>query len=110
MFGVRLGSDVEVVIYRSICELVNNTVKHANASFININLNKNNNIIDILYDDDGTGCNIEDILEEQTEGMGLQNMLSRISSINGYLEMDSEKGKGFHAYISINTSKIYDKT
>ncbi|MCK5169664.1 MAG: sensor histidine kinase [Bacteroidales bacterium] len=110
MFGLRLENNVEIVVFRSICELVNNTVKHANASLININLNIKNDIIDILYDDDGAGCNIEDILEEQTDGMGLQNMLSRISSINGYLEMDSEKGKGFHAYISINTSKIYDKT
>ena len=110
MFGIRLDNDVEIVVYRSICELVNNTVKHAKASLINISLNIKNDIIDILYDDDGTGCNIEETLEGQTEGMGLQNMLSRISSINGYLEMDSKKGKGFHAYFSINTSKTYDKT
>lgn len=102
-FAQRFKNDVEVVIYRSICELVNNSVKHARANLININLNFNltKSIIDILYDDDGIGCDIESILNGNTEGTGLQNLISRISSINGYLEIESEKEKGFHAYISI---------
>ena len=61
------------------------------------------------YDDDGDGCNIEEILEGKTLGMGLQNVLSRISSINGYVEMSSEKGKGFHAYINIKTIETDDE-
>ena len=111
MFGKRLENDLELVIYRSICELVNNTVKHAKASYININLNIsiNSDVIDLLYDDDGIGCNIDDILKGKTVGTGLQNMVSRISSINGYLEMNSAKGKGFHTYINFKTDKINDK-
>lgn len=109
MFDVRMESEIEVVVYRSICELVNNTVKHANASEIKINLNFKNGLLDILYDDDGDGCNIEEILDGKTKGMGLQNVISRISSINGYVEMSSELGKGFHAYINIKTSKADDK-
>lgn len=111
LYAQRLENDAEVVVYRSICELVNNTVKHAQAELININLNFNfnKNILDILYDDDGIGCDVENILNGNTEGMGLQNLISRISSINGYLEIESNKGKGFHAYISINMEDRYEK-
>lgn len=110
MFDMRLDNDLEVVIYRSICELINNTVKHAKAGQIKINLNFNEakNVLDLLYDDDGMGCNIDEIIEGQTGGTGLQNMVSRISAINGYIEMDSKEGEGFHAYISIKTDKILD--
>jgi len=109
MFGVRMESEVEIVVYRSICELVNNTIKHAHAQLITINLNFNNHLIDILFDDDGSGCNIEEIIAGNTKGTGLQNVLSRISSINGYVEMNSEPGKGFHAYINIKTNKTDEK-
>lgn len=111
MSDIRLENDVEVVIYRSVCELVNNTLKHAQAKVIRINMNYNTNkkIIDVLYDDDGIGCDIDHILNGKTEGMGLQNLNSRISSINGYLEIESDKGKGFHAYISIKV-KDNEKT
>jgi signal transduction histidine kinase len=109
MFGVRMESEVEIVVYRSICELVNNTIKHGKARFITINLNYNNDLIDILFDDDGRGCNIEEIIAGNTKGTGLQNVLSRISSINGYVEMNSEAGKGFHAYINIKTNNTDEK-
>lgn len=105
MFGKRLESEVEIILYRTVCELVNNTIKHAKAGKININLNLKHHIIDLLYDDDGVGCSIEAILDGETAGMGLQNMISRISSINGFLELESEKQKGFHAYVSIRTEK-----
>jgi signal transduction histidine kinase len=110
MFSVRLESDLEVVIYRSICELVNNSLKHAQADLITINLNIRNDIIDILYDDNGKGCNIDRILEGQTKGMGLQNMSSRISSKNGYLKINSENNEGFHAFISLKTDRTNEKT
>lgn len=108
MFGERLDNDLEVIIYRSVCELVNNTVKHAKAKHIKINLNQisSKNVVDLLYDDDGIGCNMDEITEGHSKGIGLQNMVSRISAINGYIEMDSKKGAGFHAYISIKTKNI----
>lgn len=108
MYDARLDNDIEVVVYRSVCELINNTVKHAKAKNININLyfNKHSKILDILYDDDGVGCNVEKILNGNTRGMGLQNIESRVASINGFLEIESSRGKGFHAYISINTNNI----
>jgi signal transduction histidine kinase len=106
-YDQRFENEIETVIYRSVCELVNNTIKHANASDITINLNYNTHskIIDLLYDDNGIGCNVEEILKGQIEGMGLQNISSRISSINGFLEIESSKNKGFRAYFNIKTDK-----
>lgn len=108
MGELRLETDLEVLIYRSVCELINNTIKHANAENVNINLNYNhhNKILDILYDDDGIGCKIDEILNGNTKGMGLQNIESRISSVNGFIDIESKEEKGFHAYISIKTDII----
>ncbi len=108
MFNTRLDQDIEVVVYRSICELINNSIKHAKANNISINLNYNEQkkVLDILYDDDGVGFNLDEEFNNQLKGMGLQNIESRIASINGFLELESNVGKGFHAYININANKI----
>lgn len=108
MYDARLDNNIEVVVYRTVCELINNTVKHSKAKNISINLNfnKHSNVLDILYDDDGVGCNVEKILNGETHGMGLQNIKSRVESISGFIDIESDRGKGFHAYISINTNNI----
>jgi len=106
-YDKRFENEIEAVIYRSVCELVNNTIKHASASNISINLNYNTHskVIDLLYDDNGIGCNVEEIFSEHNKGMGLQNISSRVSSINGFLEIESIKNTGFHAYVNIKTDK-----
>ena len=108
MRELRFETNLEILIYRSVCELINNTIKHAQAENVNINLtyNHNNNILDILYDDDGIGCNIDEILNGNTIGMGLQNIVSRISSVNGFINIESKIDNGFHTYISIKTDII----
>ena len=45
-------------------------------------------------------------MQGNNKGMGLQNIESRISSVNGFIEIESEKEKGFHAYISVKTEYI----
>ena len=104
----RLQNNVEVVVYRAVCELINNTVKHSGARNVSINLSYNisNKVLDIFYDDDGQGCKISEILEGETLGMGLQNIQSRISTLDGFINFESKLDNGFHAYISVNTDLI----
>lgn len=100
----RFDSDMEVVLYRVLCELMNNTIKHARAKKIGIRLVKEDKSITIVYQDNGKGLNKDKILEGPgTRGMGLSNIFSRINSLKGEIVLDSEPGKGMKVTIKVKT-------
>ncbi|MEA1885825.1 MAG: histidine kinase [Bacteroidota bacterium] len=98
----RFDSDIEAVIYRSACELINNSLKHSGASNISIDLNIHGNFIILQYRDDGRGFDAEIIESEENMGMGLSNIQTRVKSVNGIFVLDSNKGEGMHSLIKIN--------
>jgi signal transduction histidine kinase len=97
----RFESNTEVVLYRVICELINNTLKHAGATSIKITLEKQHDMITCLYKDNGKGFDMNEISLHNQSGMGYSNILSRINSLKGTFEMDAEKGKGTQAIIIV---------
>ncbi len=97
----RFDSNVETVLYRATCELINNTIKHAEASSIDISLEKIQRTIVIKFDDNGKGFDQEKALSNPDKGMGLSNISSRITSINGLFIINSKPGDGVHAIIKV---------
>ncbi|MFV0522243.1 MAG: sensor histidine kinase [Mangrovibacterium sp.] len=97
----RFDKDIEIVLYRVICELINNTIKHAAAENIFIDLNINEKMITIAYHDDGIGMDIEQLEKQSQEGMGISNIFSRISSLRGNIDMKSKSEKGFDINITV---------
>ncbi len=97
----RFESNTEVVLYRVICELINNTLKHAGATQIRISLEKKTNMIICQYKDNGKGFDINEISANNGSGMGYSNMQTRINSLKGNFEMNTEKGKGTKAIIMV---------
>ncbi len=97
----RFDSDVEVVLYRVVCELINNSFKHSGCSKIDISLVREGGILQLRYSDNGKGFNIQSTTV--SGGMGLSNITSRINSLNGTLKLTSNEGKGMRAAIDINT-------
>ncbi len=93
----------EYVLYRIVQELLNNTLKHADAKNVNIELNQFEDEINLIYEDDGTGFELSGV---KSDGIGLQNMNNRISSINGEIQFDSKPGSGTTAIISIPLTHI----
>ena len=83
-------------------ELINNTIKHAEAKNINISFSTDNNRLAIHYTDDGKGFDVENVHKQTFKGIGLQNIKNRIESIDGKLLIDSEKGKGMQVEIIID--------
>ena len=100
----RFETSTEVVLYRVLCELINNTIKHAEASRIDIKLMRMPETITIAYEDDGIGFVTEEILNSETSGMGYSNMHSRIHSLKGKIEIYSDKNQGTKAYITVPTT------
>ncbi len=97
----RFDSNIETVMYRATCEMINNTIKHANATEVNISLEKIQRTIVIKYDDNGKGFDSEKTVMEPNSGMGLSNIASRMNSINGMFVYNSAPGDGFHAVIKV---------
>ena len=100
----RFENNIEVVLYRVVCELINNTIKHARAKKIEINLNIEEKNLTIVYKDNGKGFNKEKLLENPSNsGMGFSNIFSRINSLKGEISVDSEPGKGTFVTIKVGT-------
>jgi len=94
----RIKPEIESSIYRIVKELINNTIKHAQAKSIIIDLKINTQAITVTYHDDGIGFDL-DVINKKT-GMGLFNILSRIKSLNGMYEFP-EANKGMKILLKI---------
>ena len=98
----RFDTDVEVILYRVICELINNSLKHAACTSINLSLSQNGSELALDYTDDGRGFNPQAMMDC---GMGLSNISSRINSLGGVFDIASAKGRGMRAAIRVNTQE-----
>ncbi|MDE6451632.1 MAG: sensor histidine kinase [Odoribacter sp.] len=97
----RFGYNAEVILYRVICELINNTLRHAAASRVSIDIQLEEGCLYLEYTDNGIGFDVQTIARH--DGMGLNNMRYRLQSGNGDIEIVSEHGKGMraNAYIKV---------
>ena len=98
----RYDTDVEVILYRVICELINNSLKHSGCTAINLSLSQNGPELTLDYSDNGRGFNPQAMMDC---GMGLSNISSRINSLGGSCSITSSKGKGMQAAIRVNTQE-----
>jgi PAS domain S-box-containing protein len=105
VFEQRLNPNVEVVIFRVVKELVNNTIKHALASMIEIFLLRTEKTLSLIYSDNGVGFEINKILDDKTSGMGLSNIINRIHSVNGKLKIESQPRKGIQVKIEVDLNE-----
>jgi PAS domain S-box-containing protein len=84
----RLSSVFEISIYRVITECINNSLKHSSASEISIGLNIMENMLSLVYTDNGKGFDVKKVLEGRS-GMGLYNMRNRINKLGGKINFQS---------------------
>ena len=95
--------NMELILFRVLTELINNTLKHSSADHINISLvSADENLLDVLYEDNGEGFSADEVMEKQGEGMGLKNIASRIKSINGMLNFSGGDDRGLVVRIRLS--------
>jgi signal transduction histidine kinase len=102
LFGKRFNEEIEVIIYRVICELINNTIKHANAKNIEMHLNNQDENILLIYSDDGIGFDSSEVIHGTSKGTGYSNMMSRLRSIKGTIEVESHTNAGTRAIVRVS--------
>lgn len=90
---------LNLVIYRVIQELLNNAIKHSQADKVELYLQDLESGFDLIYRDNGIGCNISEI--GYSTSMGLQGIRSRIEAFDGQVIIDSDINKGLFIQIKI---------
>ena len=90
--GRRFPRQIELHFYRIICELINNTVKHAGASKSFVKLKYSRSGLTLDYTDNGKGYNVDDI-GKKPGGMGIGNILHRVSLIDAKIRFSRKKEK-----------------
>ena len=91
---------IELALYRTAQELVNNALKHAKASVISIQLQVRNNNLVLQVSDNGIGFDLAET-NKPDRGIGIKNIESRISVIKGKIKFDVQKGRGSSFEITI---------
>ena len=88
----RLNASTEVMLFRILQELLNNIIKHSQASEAIIQFNREGNRLSVTVEDNGRGFNMA-----ETDGkthIGLSSVESRVSYLNGKLSIESQKEVG----------------
>lgn len=93
----RLDERLEIVLYRCAYELINNAIKYAEATSINVQLVIDHGLVLITIHDDGIGFDPDKI----SSGSGLNNIRTRISAYNGIMLIHSAPGKGTEVNLEI---------
>lgn len=92
-----LSEQLKIDLYRALQELLSNAIKHGKATLITLRFYDGKNSLKISFSDNGKGFNPRNM----KQGMGLQNIRSRIESHHGYFLMESSEGNGCSSLISI---------
>lgn len=90
---IRLTDSQAINLYRISQEIIHNTIKHAEASELIIELRQDKDKIVLATRDDGKGFSYDEKSGE-AKGMGLQNLLRRAEIIGGKMFFESQKGRG----------------
>lgn len=88
--------NTELQLYRLIKEVLNNTIRHAKPSFIEINIENSENMLNVIILHNGLGITTDEIIRyaENSKGLGLKSILTRIGLLNGTIEFSqAEDGR-----------------
>lgn len=97
----KLQANMELGLYRVCMELIQNTIKHADATAIHLWLGVTGTSITFHYTDNGKG------LPESTSstGMGHKNCEARVQALNGHLKIGNQNENGMFVQITIPLEK-----
>lgn len=97
----RLTKQQELALYRILQELVNNTLKHAQATQINLSYKVLPAGLTMFYQDNGIGYSIN-ANDNKSKGIGTKSIESRANAINANFQFESTLGQGMSFTLTIN--------
>ncbi|NDK57432.1 sensor histidine kinase [Pontibacter fetidus] len=102
----RIEPKTELFLYRVVQELLNNTLKHAQASEVQLSLQYSDKDLLLTYQDNGNGFDYNSLSREPNSGggLGLMNLQARLELLNGKFDFFSALNSGTKAIISVPIS------
>ena len=94
----RLPASVETALFRITQEALTNVVKHADAKTVHITFARQERFVVLTIDDDGCGFPRARVPGDR---FGLVGMRERTASVNGALDIESERGSGTRLTVEI---------
>jgi two-component system, NarL family, sensor kinase len=99
---LKLSTHAAIITFRVIQECLQNALKHAMATEININMHCDDAKLEVSIEDNGIGFNVAN----HNAGYGINNMYNRIETLGGKLEFESVIGRGTLVIISVPVTQI----
>ncbi|GAG81721.1 unnamed protein product, partial [marine sediment metagenome] len=95
--------EISVVLFGVIRELLSNVIKHADASMLEVNIQKVDETILVSIEDDGAGFELSKagLPVKESGGFGLFHVRERVEYLGGRIEIESRPGEGTHIRISV---------
>ena len=90
--GGRLPATIENVLFRVVQEMVQNILKHAQATEVTLQIVRHADELTVLVEDNGVGFDPSTL--GLYAGIGLKNIESRMAFLGGRVEVDSQPGHG----------------
>ena len=90
---IKINEQRSINLYRIVQEIIHNTIKHAQATQVDIDLRVVNNNLVLTLTDNGIGFDYSRESKESI-GFGLRSLLSRTEIMKGHMYLESKKGKG----------------
>jgi len=100
----RLSQEIELNLFRIIQELLNNAFKYAKANTITIQLIEYPQMIMLSVEDDGVGFDPKQLPTLIDKGIGLQNIETRVHTLSGTCNIETQPGKGVLTTIELPIS------
>lgn len=104
-YPTNLNRHTETMLFRIVSELINNTIKHAGATIIEIEMYFDDNQLHIDYFDNGKGFDLKTKFDKKRQG--LANIVNRARYINGNIDFITSPGNGLKVLIWIEKSKLF---
>jgi signal transduction histidine kinase/ribosomal protein L20 len=98
--NVRLEEKIELSTYRIVQELINNIIKYADSTQVFVQVSKFENELQVVVEDNGVGFNYQEELSKG-DGLGLKSIHSRVSQLNGDMDVVTASGKGTSVTINV---------
>ncbi len=89
----ELPEKLEFAIYRIVQELLNNIIKHADATEASVTIKQHSDTISMIVCDNGVG--FQEVSPHRiSNGMGLKNIRNRVKLLEGRFTLNSSPGSG----------------
>jgi len=98
--GHIIDHTVSITLYRIVQELLNNTMKHAQAKSAIVQVTKVNEQLSVTVEDDGKGFDTQ--LLKMNKGIGWLNIQNRVEFLKGKLDITSKECEGTSVQIELN--------